>query len=445
MDQIEEEELELTKLFTLIDLDKDFENNPLAKVVNNDTLVSKKLSKEFTDAIFSQSDGELGFVPTCQCGKTSGIYRKGLICPYCGTECSSQFIDSLNHISYIGIKDNFPPVLHPVWFKILRSWTSIGRKNQSIIDMILNPEEEMAEDFMQFLGSTPEEIKNNRGFKYFYEHADEILDIFLHKYNRTAKKPTAKAMIPFIRHYRNKMFIRHLPILHSSLHPLKRDGESLNYADNSSKEILEAIIDLSLMTFRRHAVRVSQRQLDKFLYDIYIKIINYYNLIIVEKLGKKHALLRKHVFGSRLHFSARAVITPHEKVLPMDEVVLPWSMMVNGLKLMILNHLTHRHGYHEEEALNKFMKALVQYDPLIDQIITTIIDEYPDHRLPVAVGRNPTLVYGSIMLLFVRTYHKDPSDETMAISAGITDPPNAGTTCKTYLQGVIPGLERIAA
>lgn len=29
------------------------------------------------------------------------------------------------------------------------------------------------------------------------------------------------------------------------------------------------------------------------------------------------------------------------------------------------------------------------------------------------------------MLLFVRTYHKDPSDETMAISAGITDPPNA--------------------
>ena len=53
----EQEDLGLSRLFSLIDLDKMFSETPEARIVNNETLVSQKLSKEFTDAVYSNSDG----------------------------------------------------------------------------------------------------------------------------------------------------------------------------------------------------------------------------------------------------------------------------------------------------------------------------------------------------------------------------------------------------
>ena len=37
-----------------------------------------------------------------------------------------------------------------------------------------------------------------------------------------------------------------------------------------------------------------------------------------------------------------------------------------------------------------------------------------------------TLNYGSIMLLYVKEYRKDPEDETLAINASIVGPANIG-------------------
>lgn len=381
MENNEDSSLDPTRLFTLLNLDEEFYKNPSARVINNETLVSKKLSKEFTDAIFSNSDGELGFVPTCQCGQTRGVMKQGLICPICGTEVSSEFVDSLSHMSWIGIPDQFPGVLHPIWYMILKSWTPIGRKNLSVLDIILNPDEDVPDDLIPHL--------KGRGMRYFYEHCDEVLQMLTEEYPRTAKKPATKNIKVMLRHYKSCMFTRHLPILHSSLHPLKCNGGTLNYADNTSKEILSAIVDLSMVTFKVHSTQMPVKTQDRVLFTIYSKVIKYYQLILTEKLGKKQALLRKHDFGSRVYFSGRSVITPHEKIVGMDEIILPWTMMVNGLKLPLLNLLMSRGHYTLENALNKFMTALVNYDEEIDGYIRALIDEFPEHRMPIALGRNP--------------------------------------------------------
>ena len=156
----DEEDLGVSRLFTLLNLDEMFANTPEAKIINNETLVSQKLSKEFTDAIYSNSDGDLGFVPTCQCGYIKGTTKEGLRCPRCNTVCCSQFIDSLSHISWIGMPESMPPVMHPIWYIVLKSWTSIGRKNISVVDIILNPDEEVPEDLVPFI--------KGRGFQYLY-------------------------------------------------------------------------------------------------------------------------------------------------------------------------------------------------------------------------------------------------------------------------------------
>ena len=414
----EDEDLTLVRTMDLIDLDLLFANTPEAKIINNENLISPNLSKEFTDQIFENSDGELGFSPSCKCGFIYGTARNKLTCPKCGTICSTGFTDVLTHRTWLGIPQRMPPVLHPIWYLILKNWTALGRKNESILDAILNPEAVVPDDFVPYLRDEP------RGFQYFYDHADEILDILTTKYARTAKKPLAQWIPLFSQKYRYLLFTRHLPILHSSLHPLTKNGSTMNYIDSTSKELLEAIINLSAETFRQHATNVNQRQRAKTLYDIYVKMIAYYSSLVKEKLGGKQALLRKHCYGSRVHHSFRSVVVPQTTPQPMDIVQLPWCTIVNGLKPVILNFLSNRFHKSDNEATQIFFNALVRYDDLVDRCMRMYIDECPNHKGAIILGRNPTLTYGSIYLLYYNDFKRDPRDETISINACIVKAPN---------------------
>lgn len=377
-----DEDLSVMKLFDLIDLDKLFMNSPGARIVNNETLVSQNLSKDFTSAIYQNSDGEIGFVPTCKCGNIKGVTKVGMTCPQCQSICSSEFIDVLTHTAWLGIPDTMAPVLHPVWYMVLKNWATVGRRDISVIDIILNPEEDIPDDLLPFI--------KGRGFWYFYENANEILDMLINEYPRTAKKASTEWIKCFRQVYEDRMFTRHLPILHNSLHPLKKNGSTLNYVDNTSKEILEAIINLSSETFKQHATTPNPRQQNRALYGIYDKVMSYYKGLIKDKLGGKQAILRKHCFGSRVQCSFRTVIVPHEMPTPLDEVILPWGIIVNGMKEPILNLLMNR--YHEtfNQALERFTKSLVVYDPKIDECLRTLRDESPDGKFAFIMGRNPS-------------------------------------------------------
>lgn len=412
----DEEDLTEDRLFKIIDLDEAFRRNPNARILNNDSLGSKKLSSEYAKAIYTDCNSALDFVPSCQCGNLQGVSKEGLTCNLCGTQCSSQFVDALQQNLWIGIPDSMPPVMHPTWYQILANWSKVGRRHISILDIILNPEEEVPPDLLPYI--------KGRGFRYFYEHIDEILDMLFYQYPKTSKKANVKLFIDLRRHYRNVMFTRHLPILHSSLHPLKGNGGTLYYADACSKEILAAVIDLSAETFREHATIVSSKKSDKALFDIYTTIVNYYTSLVIYKLGKKTGLIRKHNFGSRIHFSFRTVVSPQKSPLPMDEVLLPWGIMVQSLKFPILNFLMHRQRYSMENAYGIFMNALTSYDKRVDDCMRQYIDEYPGGKIAIALGRNPTMAMGSIMLQYVRDYKRDPSDETIAFNACDVSPAN---------------------
>jgi hypothetical protein len=406
------------RLITLLDLDELFDRTPNAKIVNNDTLVSDNLSKGFTDAVYSDCDGEIGFVPTCKCGAVRGVSKRGTICPLCGTECSSHFVDQLTHTAWIGIPSHLPPVLHPVWYMILKRWTGGQKKYESVVDILMNPTLEVPDQLVPYL--PPE-----RSFRYFYEHFDELLHMMLHSYPVTARKPLAHSVEVFSRHYRKVAFCKHLPILHSSLHPLRRNTGTLYFAEKTSQSIIEAAIDLSAMTYSERATKMTPEVQNARLHGVYTSVIRYYQDLVKTKLGGKNALLRKHNFGTRIHWSIRAVIVPHDELRDLDEVVLPWGSTLNLLKLQILNFLMNRYHRTLEEALSIFMTALSKYDRVVDDIVKQIIYEFPDHKMPIAMGRNPTIAYGSIMKLYVKDFRKDPEDETMSINACIVSRPNA--------------------
>ena len=413
----DQEMLDVSRLFTLVDLDKEYYNCPHAVIVNKESLISKKLSKEFTDAVYSGSDGDLGFVDTCECGAVRGATKRGMYCQKCGTVCSSEFVDHLKHVSWVEIPSFMPPVMHPVWFQMLKGFTGVNRGSSSIIDIILNPKLPVPEALEPYI--------RGRGFQYFYEHIDEILDMIFYEYPKTKTKPNVKSMIAMRKEYRNCMFTRHMPILHSSLHTRKRDGDSLYYLDQCSRDLLGVLIDSSVLDLREHITSMSFVQSNAMMYDVYMRLMEYYKTLISFKLGKKEGILRKHVFGSRIHFSFRTVIVSQSDARPLDEILLPWGQIVAALKLPLMNFLVHRHYKSMEEALLIITHAIRHYDPLVDECLKAFIYECPDHQLPIVIGRNPTLAYGSIIQVYARDYKRDPEDETISLNACIIKPANA--------------------
>lgn len=423
----EDEDISHIRHFTVIDLEQLFANSPNARIVNNSSLITSSLSEDIVKNIYSNCDGELGFVPTCACGYTKGVSKDGLICPHCGTACSTQFVDSLQHSAWVSIPEEvFPaPVIHPTWYMVLRYLTQTGKsEDANLIDYILNPilEREkgahpMPENFKRFV--------KGRGWQYFYEHADEVLDMFMYEYPNTANKKTKVADFKVFREkYRHLLFTRKLPILHSALHPVTSNGSSLKFIDSTSKPLLVAINDLSAETYRLSLTKVRADRRDSILFKVYKAISEYYSKLVKEKLGKKVGMLRKHIFGGRLHYTFRTVVHAQSKPGPLDEMVLPWGIMVTELKQIILNYLVNREGYTMARAMDIYNGALVRYDSLVDKCMRTYISETPHGRIPIIVGRNPTIAYGSVMLLYVREYKTDIHDETIAVNACIVKPLN---------------------
>jgi hypothetical protein len=116
----------------------------------------------------------------------------------------------------------------------------------------------------------------------------------------------------------------------------------------------------------------------------------------------------------------------------MDELVMPWGIMVTELKQVILNYLVHDYHMSVADAVDKYQRALAIYDADVDACIAKYIQSTRKQKIPVIMGRNPTLTYGSLMLLYVKNYKKNPHDETIEVNACIVNPLNMGKPVRIY-------------
>jgi len=93
--------------------------------------------------------------------------------------------------------------------------------------------------------------------------------------------------------------------------------------------------------------------------------------------------------GSRLHWTGRAVIVPHTEPVMADIIYLPWKLANQLLKLEILNLMVNRYDIPFDQAIYRQITSIVKYDPLVDDIIKTLINESPYGGLCILLGRNP--------------------------------------------------------
>lgn len=330
-------------------------------------------------------------IASCDCGDVTSEYFVGSFCPKCNTEVKSSIIKNIKNEIWLEIPTQIQYVMHPRIYSILSNWLK-SKSDDSYLNDILDVTRELPEEFNQYI--------DNQGFNYFYENFDYIINFFINIFPKTKNRANNNIIKVFIEKHRDVLWCRKLPILSKYLQSITKDGYSLRYADKALKYLLKPVNQFLI----RHLTKIfnsSNIQNEKSMWKIYYNYNKYYESIIINRLNPKRGYFRKNVFGTRLHFTSRAVVIPVVSIGIGDEIFVSWKSALNVYKFHIINILTNRFKLKVYEAYDKIMNAFYSYDPIIDQIFQLLILECRFKGLPYIINRNPSLLLSNLMLQFV--------------------------------------------
>jgi DNA-directed RNA polymerase beta' subunit len=133
-------------------------------------------------------------------------------------------------------------------------------------------------------------------------------------------------------------------------------------------------------------------------------------------------MIRENILGGRIDFSARNVIIP-DPDLRVDEVKLGYLTFLELYKYEIIAHISQMSDISENEAYDQWFRATISFNRKIYEIMKYLIKKRKPH---VIINRNPTINYGSMLLMKVvdiKDEYKD--DYTMSLPIQILNVLNA--------------------
>lgn len=427
------------RIFRLYDLDAHFRNSPGAICLDHIDFTKKGYADELNSRLYRQRS-EMDFVASCDCGHLADNFYIGSMCPICKSVVASPLTfgrSHLPHTTWVSIPDEIPGVLHPVFYRVLSKWLKYDR-TKNYIDAILDPDVPLPPELA--------DIVQGRGFVYFYENFDYLIEAFMNM-----PKKASQPYREFVTRYRKLAFVRHLPALSNVLHPITAADESAEnsrrYTDKDSQYFLEAAHTLSFLRYNQRRRAKKKNVVDQKLFMAYKAYIEYLNIVTDRRLSHKPSLLRRHIFGARFHWSFRSVITPISGPHRYDELHVPWCIGVNTLRVHIIGRLVQKYRMTVSEAMAMHMRAEAQYDPIIAQIMREFIEESPFPGIVCLLNRNPSIQRGATQLFFITKFKEQIDDRAIGISVLVLKRPNADASfCRPILKRMRNGeLRRMAS
>jgi hypothetical protein len=381
------------KFLPLLDFEKTFLESPSAKVIpcGVESFTSKKQVDDFMRYIVSDGNIGLSMTASCQCHHTEGMYQLGMTCPLCKTEVVMPMAAELDYSSWLELPEFIPPMLQPAAYRIISTWMKTFQRKK------------LLDEFLKTDGELPEQIaaRFKPGLWNFYNNFDAIISFLANEYPPLKLSKSSKngkvvkvnqqteMFLKFVELYRKCIFTRHYPVLNRSMHVVNKQG-TLSLTDQASEMIIKATYELANVHYCHHGSK-NMDDIEACALEMLMSYLKYSDQIEATKLEKKQGLIRHNILGARCHFTFRAVIVPITDASYGDELHLPWGVGVQQHKLEILNLLVNRKLYSPHEAQALYEKSRHSYDPIVNDILKTLIDESPHKGLPCLLGRNPSL------------------------------------------------------
>lgn len=360
---------------------------------------------------------------SCDCGYLTGARHRGVRCPK--PECNTPVRSITDSADALKIRTwlEAPPVLkygwlHPAFSRLLGSW--VGTKADNPLRSILDPSVP--------LHPSLDGVVTGRGMTYFYENFERIIDHWLHNDPHTRKKDIAAYMPHMLAKYPKDtcIFTRYLPVLPRAMYPIVQEHNK-KIVDTSAAYIMGVIASLSWLQDKTvdwdstspMAMR-RKFKIESAIYNTQYQYEQYVDSSYSSMMQGKGSVMRAHLYGTRLHFTSRAVIVPdctnegstwsweimdRSDVAPWNRVILPRITLLVMLEYHITNILVKKYGMHYYAARTYVRSHHYKDCPILDEILTWLLKNHPCGGWPIGLDRNPTIKLGGFQTLICDRFH----------------------------------------
>ena len=341
---------------------------------------STEADKEYLDRTITTSytDDMISMLPSCPCGKTKGAAHIGRTkgpenipetCIYCHKPIKSAFDDDVKPIVWFRRPEGVQQLLNPmVWNWLRHRFTKSGF---SILQWLTDPDYRPKVKQPLVIGKLIQ-MGYKRNYNAFVENFDEILAfLFSLRDFKLKTAGTFDALQECIRLDRDIIFSDYLPIPNKSFLVTENTNMGI-FIDNVAMQAKDAILALASIDkdFYDQDPRVKQNRTARALN----KLAEYHEKYIRDNLSPKPGQLRRHVYGTRVIFSFRHVITSIEGQHKYTDLHAPWSVGLTTFRPHVINKLMNR-GFSLNGAIGLIMSKIDAYDPLLDEILQELIAE----------------------------------------------------------------------
>ena len=318
-------------------------------------------------------------VPTCDCGVTKGNYLMGKTCPECGTVVINPQ-DQLDPIMWMKVIDPTYKFINPHYWLMFKN---LLHKKVDYLRWLTDTSYNPPIDIPPYIYGI-KDIIVERTYLNFVNNIDKIL-IYLTTQTKFKKGDTYDNVMFLLETYRKDkklIFSNYMPIVNKKLFVMENTSKG-----KFTNLTVSDMIDLVMAWIKTANSEASPRKLSNIMGSTVSKLANLYSTYYDTYISKKPGIFRKHIFGFRSHFTFRTVITSIPGRHNYDEIHVPWSVGVTAFRPHILNKLA-KLGYPHKKADRMLLRAVKKYNPIIDEILQSLISSSPNGKLYVLIQRN---------------------------------------------------------
>lgn len=390
-------------MLSLVDNDKTFDQLPFDPVIINDVVISSEEdNKQFNDTIYSVIGTEtFDSLPKCQCGTLIGRSKINVICDNCREPVKEPVDEDIETYIWARAPKGTRPFVHPQIWILLRNFLS---KFPNKFDMLMYLCDQdyrfkgnMTEKFKDIVKSLEQIDLHTRNYGFFVDNFDKYMDFFFFNRHYKQKKKPVNDLYWLIKKNKHLLFCNYIQIPNKSLLIMEKTGAAFNY-DSTTPVMIDAIRILTGIDTGTKLIseRVRMAKIPRFL----SQLATYHEITYADVFGGKPGIARRQISGSRVEYSFRTVITSLSTKHDYDEIHIPWPVAMNVFKIHLVNKLL-KMDWSPNKIFDFLDQYALSYHPLLDALFKELIAESPYKGIPCFMNRNPSLLIGSIQLVYI--------------------------------------------
>lgn len=390
------------------------------KIVLNELSYLEDFS-DLKDQLYTVYEDVISIVPQCVCGKTSGAWQLGKTCPYCGTEVVNKF-ETIKPILWVRAFNSELKFLSPhFWGQLRNLFKTKGSTDFDAIRYITDTSYKVNQPIRPVIQSIISMI-GGRGYSNFINNLDKVFTLLKNnsafRINGKLDKILELEALWRLDMKENNLLSEYLPLINSRLFVMEVTNKG-----KFASSMLSDIIDIALYSIKVSKETNRQKQENGMAY-----VISATNTLFAtymkDHVASKKGIVRRHIYGTRVNFTFRAVITALPLKYDYDTIHVPWVVGVSAFRPHVLNKLLKR-GYRYRDASELLFASANMYKPEIDEIFKELIEEAPSKGIAVILHRNPSLLQGSAQRVYITKFKTDIDDKTISTSVMIAKAANA--------------------